>query len=489
MVFSDHRLTMAHPGAAEKLSGVSLVMNEPDKAGPALRVETEWEKKQARPFSVLEWDGCFRLYYKTQDSDGNTAFAFAVSDDGVDWERPALDAVKWKGEPTNIADIDGCDPNEACIFVDPNGPDEHRFKAVVHRPSEGGMYLLSSPDGVRFKRAEGFLLPFIVDNHNSSFFDSRIGRYVVYSRGCDRQFPKPPVDGCRSVIRAETDTLLDQLPFDRDASDPWPPQKRWEDSPVAGIRRINRELPVVFECDGDDPPEGEIYQLAAIHYLENLYLAFPSFYSRFPWPPEWKYVNDGILDLQFAVSTDGISWERSFRSPYVRLDLPDGPCTKMMHMLSGLAPSGHVLHQYYAGGKRSHGEGRVSRDVNIGEFAPTAIGDPFAHRATQRLDGFVSADSEYSGGSVITKPITIESDILRLNIDTSASGEARVALLGDNGRAVPGFDLKDCPRIQGNDTAFEVSFTSNKKLAALKSTVVKVLVESRATKLYSVNLS
>lgn len=487
MIFDDTRLTFTHPDAAAKLDGAAFVLNPPMKAGPALRVETEWELGQARPFSVVSWNGSFRLYYKTIDGAGNTAFAFAVSEDGEHWERPHLDVFTWNRKPTNIVDIDGTDPNEACVFIDPTGPDEHRFKAVVHRPGEGGMYLLTSPDGLRFKRAKGFLLPFIVDNHSSSFFDKRLGRYVVYARGCDRRHPKPPVEGCRSVIRVETDDLFAPLPFDPNAPEPWPPQKKWEDSSVAGIRRINRELPVVFECDDLDPPEGEIYQMAAVHYLRDLYVAFPSFYSRFPWPPVGKYVNDGLIDLQFAASSDGIEWQRPIRGPYVRLDLPDGPVTKMMHMLSGIAHHAHSLHQFHAGGRRSHGEGRINKDVNIGEFAPPAIGDPFVHRVTQRVDGFISADTPYTGGTVVTKPIRIASDTLFLNIDTSASGEAKVAIIGEDGGVVPGFGLDDCRRIQGNDTRYRVVFESGRNLDELSGLKVQLLIESRGTKLYAVN--
>jgi hypothetical protein len=110
--------------------------------------------------------------------------------------------------------------------------------------------------------------------------------------------------------------------------------------------------------------------------------------------------------------------------------------------------------------------------------------------ATQRVDGFLSADTGYRGGTLITKPILIgrdpEPQSILLNIDTSASGEAKIALLDEQNKTIPGFGLDACPRIQTNHTAFEVSFSGGKNIAALKGKKVKVLVESRATRLFSI---
>jgi hypothetical protein len=485
MIFNDNRLLFVDDRHIESAENVSLTMNPAVKRGPCLRIETEWELRGSRPYSVVQWQGEYWLYYKTSDG-AKQAMGLAVSKDGVNWTRPEIDRVPYAGaKHNNLVDIEGTTVNEICVFVDPTGPDEHRFKAVMHHTAMNGLYLMTSPDGLSFKRWPGMLLPLHVDNCNTTFWDERLGKYVVYARGCDKRFPKPPIIGCRSVVRAEADTLFETLPYDKDAPDPHPVSKQWTGFTEDQLRRVNRELPIVFECDELDDPAGEIYQMAAVHYLRDTYLAFPSFYYRFPWPPDWKYVNDGYLDLQFATSADGVVWRRDFRGPYVNLDLPDGPSTRMMHMMTGMAPHGYHISQYHMGSRRSHGEGRLSRDVSE-PHDPPKMGDPFVMRVEQRLDGFVSADSAYNGGTLVTKPFVLESDTLRLNIDTSASGVAHAALLDENGAAIPGYGLEECDRIQGNDTQFVVSWNEASDLSKLKGRTVKLLIQSRSAKLYTI---
>ena len=49
--------------------------------------------------------------------------------------------------------------------------------------------------------------------------------------------------------------------------------------------------------------------------------------------------------------------------------------------------------------------------------------------AIQRLDGFVSADAPYEGGSLITPEITFKGRKLLINIDTFATGEAKIEII------------------------------------------------------------
>jgi hypothetical protein len=260
--------------------------------------------------------------------------------------------------------------------------------------------------------------------------------------------------------------------------------KKWEGLGHENMRRVNEELPSVISPDEFDPPEADIYQAAAAQYLPDAYLAFPTLYYHHPWAPE-GFINDGYLDLQFASSEDGISWRRDFRGSYVRLDLPDGDCTKAMHMLVGMAPHGHLISQYYTGGRRSHGEGRVAADTKP-EHEPNRIGDPIAHRLEQRIDGFVSADSAYTGGMLVTKPFEVRSGTIRLNIDTSASGDAHAALLDESGAEIPGFGLADSDRIQGNDTRWALSWRKSADVSSLVGRRVKLLLKSRSAKLFAV---
>jgi hypothetical protein len=116
----------------------------------------------------------------------------------------------------------------------------------------------------------------------------------------------------------------------------------------------------------------------------------------------------------------------------------------------------------------------------------TCLGDPMVHRLEQRLDGFVSADSAYSGGVLVTKPFTLESDRLAINVDTSASGVASAGLLDQTGAELPGFSAEESDRVQGNDTRYVLSWKKKSDLSSLRGRQVKLLLRSRSTKLFAV---
>jgi hypothetical protein len=156
-----------------------------------------------------------------------------------------------------------------------------------------------------------------------------------------------------------------------------------------------------------------------------------------------------------------------------------------MHLLTGMVPNGYGLNQYCSGSRYSHGYGRVKKDVRIGERKPDEMGDSFLERLEQRVDGFVSADSAYTGGSLVTTPFKIESDTLRLNIDTSASGVAHAALTDAKGSPIEGFEIENCDRIQGNDTQYAVTWKGS-DVSKLKGKKVKLVLKSRSAKLFGV---
>ncbi|HNT34353.1 MAG TPA: hypothetical protein PKH07_05070 [bacterium] len=487
MIFERERLLFFDWHVVESSENTQLTLNPPTKKGPCLFIDREWELDGARAYSVLEWNGEFRLYYEINPGGDRVCFALAASRDGINWEKPNLGAVSFNGSSSNnIVDVQGEYVGGACVFVDPTGPDDHRFKLLGHNPHEG-MFLLTSPDGLCFKRQTGCLLAHNPDSLVSAFYDPRVGKYRVYIRAWNRERPIEQVPGSRTITMAELDTLFEPFPVDPNPPDPWPqkpPKKVFGDTEVSVMRRLNREIvPYVIAPDEQDPPLADLYQSAAIHYMPEVYFAFPTLYYHYPGPPE-GFINDGILDIQFAASRDGRVWQRDLRGSYVRLDLPDGHCTKLLHLITGIVPWKHIMSQYYVGGSRTHGQGRKPGVAKPKE--PTnRSGKPFCHRLEQRLDGFVSADSAYMGGHLITKPFISGSRLL-LNIDTSASGVASAALLDEQGKEIQGFTLDECDRIQGNDTQYEVTWNHGADLSRIRGHAVRLHLRSRSTKLFAV---
>lgn len=490
MLFDDSRLLFFDTHCLDSLENTSQALNPPEKRGPCLAIEKDWELGLVRGSSIVFWDGLWRLYYLLKtDDERHRVMAMATSRDGITWDRPDLGGVEFAGSKSNnLVDIEGARPDETCVFIDPTGPDEHRFKLIGHWPYEG-TWLMTSPDGVSFKRTGGHLLEFATDNHQSVFFDPTIGKYRLYLRGGLKSRTITGWKGSRSVIYAETDDLFRPLEYDRDAPEP---HERGMIRPgpdgemIQPLQGINRELPTVMAMDELDPPEADLYQSAAVHYAREAYLAFPTLYYHYPGLDEGGFLNDGVLDIQFAASRDGYLWRRDHRGSYVRLDLPDGPATKQMHMFLGMVPHTHTLSQYYMGRRRTHGEGRTADNIKGTGFHEPRMGDPIALRLEQRIDGFVSADSAYTGGSLVTRPFELTSSELAINVDTSASGVARAALLDETGREIPGCRLEESDRIQGNHTRCALSWQGNTDLSHLAGRRVRLLLKSRSTKLFAV---
>jgi hypothetical protein len=98
-------------------------------------------------------------------------------------------------------------------------------------------------------------------------------------------------------------------------------------------------------------------------------------------------------------------------------------------------------------------------------------------RYTVRLDGFYSWHGNYSGGTVLTHPITFEGSALDINYATSALGHIRIVICDENGNAIAGVTLQICHSIcmlpQVTDENGEISLALNPE-AAIKVAVNEV---------------
>jgi hypothetical protein len=307
MLFDDHRLLFFDTSHVESMEDMALTLNPPIKGGACLFIERDWELNGARAYCITAWQGEYRLYYDVNPAEGMSCYGLAISKDGISWERPELGIVSFNGSTANnLVDIEDEQPKGACVFVDPTGPDEHRFKILGHNPHEG-MFLMTSPDGLRFKRQPAALLPFNPDSLVSAFYDERVRKYRAYVRAWDRTRPIGHVPGSRVVALAESDDLFKPFPIHENAPDPWhqPPDKPvFGDELISVMRRINRELPHVIKCDEKDPRVSGLYQSAAVQYLPNAYLAFPTLYYSYPGPPE-GFINDGVHQTHTLADGDG----------------------------------------------------------------------------------------------------------------------------------------------------------------------------------------
>jgi len=107
------------------------------------------------------------------------------------------------------------------------------------------------------------------------------------------------------------------------------------------------------------------------------------------------------------------------------------------------------MYLYYRASDWLHGWDRDDRNKQLLSQANLGADQNIAviSRLVSRRDGFVSVRGAYTGGEFTTPPLIFEGSKLVLNIDTSATGIARVGILDEHGKAIQGFAVDQCDRI------------------------------------------
>ena len=459
----------------DQVDDVTLRVNPPRVGGVAIHRDRAWEHHLHWTNTVID-DGLARMWYSSSHMGArnlnSSRWGYAESLDGIHWHKPNLGLVELNRVTANnlIPDPAGS------VFKDPTAPPEERYKGfLLNRGRDAGptgFGLFTSADGLRFRRKGSNGVELIGDTQNQAFWDERIGRYVAYLRnwvptGRDEEWLGTVGPWRRAVARWETDDLTSRVGW------------QLTDSPVRmrGVALLTSELPTVLALDDLDPPDMDIYTPSVVKYpsADDVYISTFSAYRHFTEaeildaePRE----NDGLMEIQLAVSRDGITWDRPDRRPYVRIE-PDGPRSQMVYSALGMVIRGHTIYQYGTAYDQSHGLKRTNNPG--GQVIWTE----------QRLDGFVAAEAAYGGGELITKPVVFSGNRLELNIDASASGEARVELQDAEGRAIDGYALDACDRVLGNHIRRVVTWDGDSRLPATAGQPLRLRIVMRGARLYA----
>ena len=115
---------------------------------------------------------------------------------------------------------------------------------------------------------------------------------------------------------------------------------------------------------------------------------------------------------------------------------------------------------------------------------------PTSHMAhySLRTDGFVSVNAPYRGGELITRPFTFAGTNLEINFVTSAAGGVRVEIQDSEGNALPGYTLKDCGEMFGDEIDRVASWSSGKDVGKLAGKPVRLRFVLKDADLYSFKL-
>lgn len=478
---------------------------------PVIQADRPWERGGGGVYlyggSVMydEEDGHFKMWYRTssplessatrrsREPEGGYKACYAVSDDGLHWEKPSLGLTDHDGSKDNNIlppAIGGMKqirrPN---LIKDYDDPDPDRRYKMIYMDNFEGKWALSkgfSRDGITWEMNVGVPHAFerpVAPNGVLFGWDPRRSEYVHYHR----KSGMVPADVDGRLVRKKHAVM-------RTSS---PDFENWGDT---------REVLTSSESDPANWSPSHGVDLAGVLYTDDLYVGSVDsggtyHVEDFPdhlWDPYGRH-EFGEYRNELVHSRDGVSWSRS--APFWEFMRPGAWGTWDRDHV-GLAKP--ILHNdellfYYAGSNVPMGSnvtGHPMADVinteRDGQWMAHAIG-----LAKMRVDGFVSMDAYQDGGTLTTRPLTFEGNHLQVNVrapekpfgadrsPTTPYGTFDVEILDLAGRPIGPFTLAHCDTFTGDELRHTVTWNGSPDLAALAGETVSLRFHQRNAALYA----
>jgi hypothetical protein len=411
------------------------------EGNPVLKPETALERPAdgnpcAAPKSGGVWydprDRHFKMWYETG---WLHALAYAVSPDGLTWDRPRLNPAT--GDNRILPDLR---PDSGAVFLDETSETE-RFKIMVRPPNfaagggSAGAHLAVSADGIHWgKRVRTGPM-----GDRSSFFLDPFRRRWVYSIRASCAHGR-----CR---------------------------KFWDSPDFLAGAAWDKDTPVwwAFADDRDEPGDSpaQLYNLDAVGY-ESLMLGLFEIHKGPPNDACEVLGMPKVTELSLAYSRDGFHWHRPDRRAFI-------PCRRepgsweygYVQSVGGVCLiEGDQLRFYYSAFAGDPAR-RTGGSPTNGMYANGATGI-----ATLRRDGFASMQARLPDAQLTTRPVRFTGERLFVNADT-AGGNLRVECLAEDGSPILPFTADTCVPFAGNSTRAMIRWTGADSLAALRDRPIR----------------
>jgi len=448
---------------------------------PLVKADQPWEGWRINVYgSVLfdEEEKIFKMWYMGNASEAFPHFAthYAISRDGVKWEKPLVGTVKKSGLARHNAVLEYC--QIASVTKDLAEPDPaRRYKMIEwshagagRTKPVGGPHALVSPDGLNWTRLSTENI-FRSNDVVTAYYDTRLKKHVA--------FPKlsTPVRG--GVRRCFGVTATDNLLKWPDPRLVFQPDLRDDAGTLSRIGPVRTLLDVP-----DDPAvmRTEYYGLG-VYQAESCVIGFPWIFSinnnaRFP--TDRTRNHEGPCEIQLATSRDLQAWERPFRTPVIPLGEPGAwDCGFLTTASQAFRHQDQIL-LYYGGGNYTHGN-----PVLYDEYQGTERGMKYTASigvATWPLDRFVSVDGGSEGGVLTTVPLHFTGRRLELNV-AALKGRVIVELLDSTGKPMAGFGKSD--PISTDSIRTTVTWKGQDELSQFAGKSLTLRFELRNAELYS----
>ena len=382
-----------------KTDNIRRVLHQPRKhdQNPVVRREQPWEKILVGSPKVLYDQGMFRMWYRScyyldpdiySDRLNRGAECYAQSEDGITWEKPVL----------GIAEFEGSLDNNICnggggIYRVEHVPQNMLPVGRLVRWRGAGRYLEYSDDGLKWRRLNSKPIrlgkPFL----GSISYHPAQRRYYGYGQD---GFP-------RSVWGCYSDDLLS-----------------WSDN-----------FPVL-KASPDDPEGLEFYSMV-VYVEDDLFMGllwtYHSSHGPGNEPPNPRQY--GTIDVELAVSRDGVRWQRVAPSEtFIPTGKRDVDWDWGMLLTTQPVRFGDKIFFYYEGWDGDHG----TKDRTAAIGVATLPRDRYLSLAAEEPD---------KPARVVTPILNIQANRLWVNADVS-DGSLLVSVLDRHGQPVKGYSAAEC---------------------------------------------
>ena len=454
--------------AIESYVRVHRTVHQAQKFGPVLWPDRPWEGNIVMAGAVLRHPetGSFQMWYDSLDKRaeaeqgfGEQNICYAVSRDGIHWDKPVVGDVEYRGsKENNIVMGRGAlrfVGNTGVVF-DPEEPnEEQRYRMLIYGMTSDttrpGYLAAFSPDGAHWKMTEDWVDPREGDTTTLMLDPAAEKRYVNYTRRCGMMEQHRR----RTIFRSESSDFM-----------------HWTDPEL------------VLVPDLADSHDLQFYRMTAFRY-ESLYIGFLHCF----------HTKEDRIDIQLVMSRDNRMWHRTEPRQVLLPSGPKGSWDGAMIWIASnppiLDPSHQRLWIYYTGWNAGHSQ--------RWPFARCTIG-----LVTLRRDGFASIDAGPTEGILTTKGFAWPGGKLLVNVNAGAAagirewnqeaGHARLEVLDEDGGVISGLSRDECKPFGyplGDSLAHygclghEFQWTSGKDLSRLVGEKIKLRFYLVNAELYS----
>ena len=284
---------------------INTLMKEPDVELDVLKCDKEWEDIVSFA-TIIKVENNYVMYYRAVSFSHSPhyAYCYAVSDDGIHWEKPNLNIVSFNGSTENNIisySIDGVSVTYA----------DGTYWMIADRVYDKkgntirGLTLFWSTDGINFEKDNRLNVPFFCDSQNVILWDESSKTFKLYLRSWYKS-EVGTIDYHHTHQYYRAVSLLEIPSLDYELS--------YSDSPLflsgkKELPSINKELPMVMK-NNSLTVDFDIYCSYVQKYRKNLYIAYPiNYYHTDNMKRGGATDNDGYATVGFWTSEDGRSFK------------------------------------------------------------------------------------------------------------------------------------------------------------------------------------